>query len=332
VPQSALLQIDHGRAEHRLLKAHGAGIGMPKSNTLRVLGRVIKNPKKFASESRRTQQDLVGIQQALVKTQQDLLLTKQALADADLLISDLTKQLRNFRRDDDSTDRTRHLKAAYERHVSRLRSEHPEEEAMSLAVGGGFELFGNIELALLQHFGLRPDGYLIDVGCGSGRLAKPLTSYLSGHYSGFDVVADLVEYARKISGRSDWRFGVVDHIEIPERDGCADMVCFFSVLTHLMHEQAYWYLEEAIRVLKPGGKIVFSFLDFAESVHWLVFIGTLQQSKASMDVPINVFISKEMIETWSLHLNVTIEVFVGATQAIVPAGALGQSLCVLRKP
>ena len=247
---------------------------MPNSNTLNVLGRVISNPKRFASELRRTQQDLAETQQDLVRTQQDLSLAKQALVDANIRITNLTKELVSLRGDDDSPDRTRRLKATYERYVSRLRSVHPEEEAMSLAVGGSFEQFGNIELALLQHFGLRPNGYLIDVGCGSGRLAKPLTSYLSGHYSGFDVVADLVEHARKISGRSDWRFGVVDHIEIPERDSCANMVCFFSVLTHLMHEQSYWYLEEAIRVLKPGGKVVFSFLDFAESVHWPVFIGT----------------------------------------------------------
>jgi uncharacterized protein YbdZ (MbtH family) len=42
---------------------------------------------------------------------------------------------------DDSTDNARHLKAASERHISRLLSEHPDEEAMSLAVGGGFEQF-----------------------------------------------------------------------------------------------------------------------------------------------------------------------------------------------
>lgn len=305
---------------------------MPKSNTLKVLGRVISNPKRFASNSKRAQEELVQTQQELLKTQRDLSLAKQALADADLRITNLTKQLAVSGKDDDITDRTRHLKAAYERHVSRLRSEHPEEEAMSLAVGGGFEQIGNIELALLQHFGLRPDGYLIDVGCGSGRLAKPLSSYLSGHYSGFDVVADLVEHARKISERSDWRFEVVDHIQIPERDGCADMVCFFSVLTHLMHEQSYWYLEEAIRVVKPAGKIVFTFLDFAEPMHWPIFIDTLQKSKSSIDMPINVFISREMIETWSSHLNVTIEAFVRATEAIVSAGAAGQSLCVLRKP
>jgi hypothetical protein len=94
---------------------------------------------------------------------------------------------------------------------------------------------------------------------------------------------------------------------------------------------SYWYLEEAIRVLKPGGKIIISFLDFNETAHWPVFIYTLTLSKDSADVPMNVFMSKEMIKTFALHLNLEIERFVGATEEIVQSGALGQSLCVLRK-
>jgi ubiquinone/menaquinone biosynthesis C-methylase UbiE len=109
------------------------------------------------------------------------------------------------------------------------------------------------------------------------------------------------------------------------------MVCFFSVLTHLLHEQSYWYLEEAIRVLKPNGKIIISFLDFDEPAHWPVFVYTLQLSKDAADVPMNVFMQKEMIKTFAVHLNLEIERFVGATEEIVQPGALGQSLCVLIK-
>ena len=64
-----------------------------------------------------------------------------------------------------------------------------------------------------------------------------------------NVVPDLVDYARRITGRPDWRFTVVDHLSIPEQDGQADVVCFFSVLTHLLHVKGYWSLQEARRVL-----------------------------------------------------------------------------------
>jgi ubiquinone/menaquinone biosynthesis C-methylase UbiE len=118
----------------------------------------------------------------------------------------------------------------------------PRDEAMQIAVRGDFDAIGGIELALLRVYGLGSDGYLIDVGCGSGRLAKPLSAYLRGRFSGFDLVSDLVEYARETVRPPDWRFETISHISIPEPDGCADMVCFFSVFTHLLHEHSYRYL------------------------------------------------------------------------------------------
>jgi hypothetical protein len=60
-----------------------------------------------------------------------------------------------------------------------------------------------------------------------------------------------------------------------------------------------------------------SFLDFDETAHWSIFIYILKLSKDSADVPMNVFMSKEMIRTFALHLNLEIERFVGATEEIV---------------
>jgi ubiquinone/menaquinone biosynthesis C-methylase UbiE len=98
---------------------------------------------------------------------------------------------------------------------------------MKLAVGGEFEAFGILERELLIQQGLKQDGYLIDVGCGSGRLAKPLSQYLTGKYLGIDVVPELVEYARKLVPQPDWRFEVAEGLRIPEKNNQADMVCFF---------------------------------------------------------------------------------------------------------
>lgn len=224
------------------------------------------------------------------------------------------------------------LKAINVRFVKGVQHKMPHDEAMELAIGGSFELIGPIEVALLRHYGLPRDGYLIDVGCGSGRLAKPLSAWLNGSYLGIDLVPALVAHARKISARPDWRFQVIDHIGIPEADGQADMVCFFSVLTHLTDIQSYWYMEEARRVLKPGGRVVFSFLEFREPAHLKVFLDTLAQAKRKVEMPMNTFLDRETIGYWAAALGMEVVDIRDGAEAVVAEGNLGQSTCVLRKP
>ena len=230
----------------------------------------------------------------------------------------------------------------YLKHVRLLLKKYPRDQAMQLAVGGRFEPIGRLECNLLIQFGLKKDEYVIDVGCGSGRLADPLSQYLSGKYLGIDIVPELIDYARNLVNRPDWRFEIVEGLSIPENDGKADMVCFFSVFTHLLHEQSYMYLLEAKRVLKPGGKIIFSFLEFSISSHWPVFEENMKT--VTKDNPLNMFISRDAIDTWASHLNLKIEAFqddntpeiplsndisLGKEISLTERGSLGQSVCVL---
>jgi len=216
--------------------------------------------------------------------------------------------------------------------VRHLTSVMPHQQAMEAAIGGGFEKFGPIQAATLRHYGLPRDGYLIDVGCGSGRLAGPMSQWLEGRYLGIDLVPDLVAHARKLADRPNFRFEIIDDIGIPEADGLADMVCFFSVITHLLHEQSYLYLEEARRVLKPGGKIVFSFLEFADPSHMPVFRDTVKEARLRARHPLNVFVERAAILAWAAELDMVVEDIRGGLEEFVPEGPQGQATCVLRKP
>jgi len=250
----------------------------------------------------------------------------------DYLLKQGIKKERIINYDETLIDRTGDLKQLNTYFVNNILNNMNLDQAMSSVVGGQAEYIGTIEVSILRYNGLKPHHYIIDVGCGSGRLAKPLSECHPGKYLGSDIVDELVYYAREKIQRPDWRFEAVEYIYIPEKDSCADMVCFFSVFTHLLHEQSYWYLEEAVRVIKPGGKIIFSFLEFRESCHWRVFIKTLRCTKARANVPINVFISREAIEVWAKHLGLTIEAFYDAQDNPWKTGNLGQSLCVLSIP
>lgn len=236
-----------------------------------------------------------------------------------------------------------HFKKSYKLAMKKLLREHEEPRAMSLAVGGDFEAVGLLEYYLLLQTGLRKEDVVVDVGCGSGRLAYQLRNYLSGLYVGIDVLPELHEYAREVCGRPDWKFYTAPGLSIPEPDGSADYVCFFSVFTHLLHEESFRYLEDAKRVLKAGGKIVLSFLEFQVHSHWAIFEGMLANS--GDDRIHNQFVSRDAIQAWADHLGFEVVSILSGDEfnidlkntaltwdngmEMAGRGRLGQSVCIL---
>jgi ubiquinone/menaquinone biosynthesis C-methylase UbiE len=230
--------------------------------------------------------------------------------------------------------------------VDQLIQNHGFEKAMDLAVGGT-DSFGDRELMVLDHFGLRDGHFLADVGCGSGRLTRRAARLPALRYLGTDVSKPLLNHAAVTCGRQDFRFALVNRLEIPEKDNVADFVAFFSVGTHLMAEQFYVYLEEARRVLRPGGRIVFSFLDLEMSSTQAVFRKMLDGTRRGISsMPINVFFSPATVRVWAQMLGMTcIEIVdgsdprwspservVAALGCKVQANPFGQSVAVLEKP
>ncbi len=199
----------------------------------------------------------------------------------------------------------------YRQTLERLIAAHGETRAMDLVVGGQSDAIGILEASTLKTAGLQQHHCLVDIGCGSGRLAVKLAPWLGlspaggGKYIGCDILPEIVAYAAKVSGRPDWEFHTTTGSGIPAADGVADMVCFFSVFTHLHDDDIYRYLAEAKRVLKPGGKIVFSYLDYAVGTHWAIFAATLADKNP--DRVLNQFVSKDAIAAWCRHLGLTVE-------------------------
>jgi SAM-dependent methyltransferase len=219
-----------------------------------------------------------------------------------------------------------HYVRDYRRMVRSLNLRHNRTEAMELAIGGGYESVGLIQAQILREEGLPGDGYLVDVGCGSGRTAYALRDMRALKYLGTDVVPDLIEYAAEKVRRPDWRFLVVDGLTIPERDESADIVTMFSVLTHLSAREGRRYLAEAVRVVRPGGKIILSFLDTELETHRRA-IGTMMHQiivrMRGISVK-NVVLHRATINDWARQMGLIVQFF-GPEK-------LGQSYCVFSKP
>lgn len=131
---------------------------------------------------------------------------------------------------------------------------------------------------LIRIGGLEPDHNILDVGCGSGRIAIPLTNYMNekGSYEGFDPMPYGVKWcSANISPRfPNFHFTTIDlynkmynpsgkikppEFRFPFNDSSFDFVLLNSVFTHILREGLENYLSEIARVLKPNGK---SFITF----------------------------------------------------------------------
>src|SRR5215217_5346855 len=62
--------------------------------------------------------------------------------------------------------------------------------------GGDFHAIGEQQFECLKSIsGVKPNDAVIDIGCGTARLARPLTSFLvQGSYDGIDIVKESIEW------------------------------------------------------------------------------------------------------------------------------------------
>ncbi|CAN5466026.1 hypothetical protein BH23ACT3_BH23ACT3_09610 [soil metagenome] len=106
--------------------------------------------------------------------------------------------------------------------------------------------------AMFGGVGVGPGVELLDIACGSG-LAVRHADARGAAVSGIDAAADLVEIARSRTPDADVRLGSM--FELPWHDGAFDAV----VSVHGILGGCEAALDEAFRVLRPGGRIGISF-------------------------------------------------------------------------
>jgi ubiquinone/menaquinone biosynthesis C-methylase UbiE len=192
--------------------------------------------------------------------------------------------------------------------------------------------------------GLKPGDTLVDLGCGTGRLAVLAIAWLrkGGRYIGIDISKTMLSYARlSINQRIPSPLCSVEFLHqtspifsVPDKS--VDMVCAFSVFTHMEHEDTYRYLRGARRIIKDGGRFIYSCLpmDLASSRITFEWQASMDSTDRWADVR-NVTTSRGLMNAIARMAGWEPVRWYPGDEANIrlpdssDMGALGQSVCVL---
>jgi SAM-dependent methyltransferase len=107
--------------------------------------------------------------------------------------------------------------------------------------------------AYLGQISFSVDAEILEVGCGTGAVARDLASRTpDGHVVGLDPSPVLLEHARELGAAcQNLRFEQGDAHHLPFEDGGFDVVIFHTALCHIPGPEIA--LAEAFRVLRGGG-------------------------------------------------------------------------------
>jgi SAM-dependent methyltransferase len=149
---------------------------------------------------------------------------------------------------------------------------------------------------------MRADAWVLELGCNHGRTMLGLVDYLKppGRYEGLDILKAEIEFAQKHihAAYSHFNFTHADiqnsfynpegrlrpeTYQFPYEDAAFDIIYAASLFTHLLPPSLVNYFRESRRVLKKGGRCLFSFflLDYYQGP------GTTQASVYEFDHPLS---------------------------------------------
>jgi SAM-dependent methyltransferase len=133
-------------------------------------------------------------------------------------------------------------------------------------------------MLLRVYGGITQSSKVLEIGCGLGRVAFPLRYILTseGSYDGFEICQFKVTFLEQTFHQAHPNFRFIwanihntfynpegeieaNNYRFPYEDNSFDIVFAASVFTHMLPDIAQNYFQETFRVLKPGGRAVFSF-------------------------------------------------------------------------
>jgi ubiquinone/menaquinone biosynthesis C-methylase UbiE len=181
---------------------------------------------------------------------------------------------------------------------------HMDESVMDLTARGFID-------TLRATTGLDPADVILEIGCGIGRVGKLLSKECL-HWFGADISAGMLGHAaarlRGLPNASLVELSTVGLQEFPA--DAFDLVYCTIVFMHLFEWDRYRYVEEAFRVLRPGGQGYFDNYPLDSKEGWRVFTEGARYpvdrrpahlSMASTREELGIYLSKAGFEAVRIH-------------------------------
>ncbi len=127
-------------------------------------------------------------------------------------------------------------------------------DRMNLLMTAGLDSAWRREV--VRHCDLKAGSRVLDLGTGTAELAiRLVTSPEVAQVVGTDISWSMMAQGRHKPASRDIRFAQADALTLPFPDNCFDVVASGFVMRNLSSQTQA--LQEQMRILKPGGKVVF---------------------------------------------------------------------------
>jgi histo-blood group ABO system transferase len=148
--------------------------------------------------------------------------------------------------------------------INLLTANHLNQQAI-VYVGNTYVENGRDQLVLLLKEGLKKTDYVLEIGCGALVAGIPIMSFLEkGHYFGIEpnkwlIDASLsIEQNRQIADLVCPQFLHNYEFDASKLNIEFDYIISHSIISHAAYWQLPLFLKNCAKVLKPGGKVIFS--------------------------------------------------------------------------